>query len=421
MRRYLTEIIILTLISSILIFYKFNQIPKNLSYDEVEFTKLAISLNKKPYTPYSNLATGHSTLYFYIILLSFNIFGINNFALRFPSALFGVANVLLFYFIMRKIFNKNNSLILKSSDNSKNSNYQLPITNYLPLILSFIFLTSRWYFNFARFGFEATFLLFFELASSYFFLKYLKSTKIDNVLFAAFFAGLAFNSYTPGRIFFLLSLIFLIKQFNNFSMKQLVMGLFVFVLVISPLAYYLLTHADTRFNQQFFLKNSNESIHRKAEFLWSNIKSAVLMFNFRGDINGRHNFPGKPALNPTLGLFFVGGIVLALKNYANFYNQFFLLYFLISLIPSLLTYPWENPNMLRTFTVIPSIIFFVGRAVEFLARSNLKKSYKKYLIFFILFLLVLSSIYEIRTYFKYQSKVFEQAFEVKKDLKSILR
>ncbi len=417
MKRFLAEITILTLVASILIFYKFNQIPKNLSYDEVEFAKLAISLDKKPYTPFSSLATGHSTLYFYIILLSFKIFGINNFALRFPSALFGVLNVLLFYFIIKVSMKEYGNIAIKK---------------WFPFILSLIFLTSRWYFNFARFSFEATFLLFLELASVYFLFQYLKKRESTGLLLATVFAGLTFNSYTPGRIFFIIPLVFIvwrvIKQWSSGTTsnvagatKQLSLGLFIFLLTVLPLTSYLFTHPDIRFQQQFFINNSNESIHRKAEFLWSNIKSTVLMFNLKGDVNGRHNYPFKPALNSVLGVFFLGGLFLTLKNYKNFYNQFFLLYFVISLIPSILTYPWENPNMLRTFTVIPSVVFFAGRAVEFLMGLNLKKTYKKYLVFFILFLLVSSSIYEIRTYFRYQSKVFEQAFEVKQDLETVLK
>lgn len=399
MRKIFFQKIVLILLSSFLIFYKFNQIPKNLAFDEVEFAKLALSLAKKPYTPYSNLATGHSTLYFYIILLSFKIFGVNRFGLRFPAALFGVLNVLLFYLILRLTINKRFSFFL-----------------------SLVFLTSRWYFNFARFSFEATFLLFLELLSVYYFFQFLKKeTKIDLIL-SGFFAGLAFNSYLPGRIFFLLPLGFLvlrlIRRRNSKNLHQLILFTLIFILLIFPLGSYLFGHPDVRFQQLFFPANSQESFQRKTEFLLTNVKKVILMFNIKGDVNGRHNYPEKPALNPILGLFFVVGFFLSLKNYRNFYHQFFLFYFFISLLPSLLVYPWENPNMLRTFTVIPSVVFFVGCTVEFLlADLKMGRKYKNYLVFFVFLLLVLSSIYEIRTYFKYQAKVFEDAFKVKGELK----
>src|SRR3989344_3661465 len=103
MRKIFSVGLIVTLISFLLIFYKSDLIPKNLSFDEIEFAQLAQSLDGKPHTPYTPLATGHSTLYFYIILASLKIFGITNFALRLPAALFGIASTLMFYLVLTKI------------------------------------------------------------------------------------------------------------------------------------------------------------------------------------------------------------------------------------------------------------------------------------------------------------------------------
>src|SRR3989344_154584 len=210
MKKIVIEILILLLVSSFIIFFQFNQVPKKLSWDEVEFARLALDLEDKPYTPYSQLATGHSTLYFYIILGSIKIFGLNNFALMFPSALFGILNILLFYLITRLVFAK-----------IKYFPKQLIHLSFFPVFLSLILVSSRWYFNFARFSFEATFLLFTEQASIYFFLKFFESHKKLNLLvFSAFFTGLAFLSYYPGRIFFLLPLCFLIFYIPKRILKK---------------------------------------------------------------------------------------------------------------------------------------------------------------------------------------------------------
>lgn len=371
------------IIAFFVIFYRFNQIPKHLAFDEGEFARLALSLDAKPYTPYSPLATGHSTLYFYIILFSFKLLGINNFALRLPSAIFGILSVVVFYLITRKK--------LKSA-----------------FFLTLIFLTSRWFLNFSRFSFETTFLLFLELLSIYFLFK-------KNLFLSGLFAGLAFNSYTPGRIFFLLPLFFIVLMSNlSFMVKKALFFLIPFLIIITPLTTYLLIHKDTRIEQQFFLKNTELSNQKKTEFLLQNIQSTALMFNFKGDMNGRHNYPGKPALNPILGLLFIFGLALAIRNYKNIHNRFFLLYFFLSLLPALLTYPWENPNMLRTFTVLPSVVYFIGQAINLIPR----KKWGKIVVFS---LIVFSSLYEIRTYFKYQSAVFNQSFELKKQLPEALK
>lgn len=412
-RLYLFFIFFLALF---LIFYKFNQIPKNLDKDEVEFAKLALSLDKKPYIPYSPLATGHSTLYFYVILFSFKIFGISNFSLRFPSAFFGVINPLIFFLILNEVLK---TIKIKN-------NY------FFSFLATSILVTSRWYFNFARFSYEVTFLLFLELLSIYFLIKWYFKNKNIFLIFSGIFSGLAFNSYTTGRIFFLLPLFFLIyqisnshinKQFNNLTIKQLIYFLIPFIITILPLTLYLLKNSDIRFQQQFFLSNSNLPIDKKLQFLGENIKSTGLIYSFKGDVNGRHNYPYKPALNLISSIFFYFGLFFCFKNIKYFFNKFFIFYFFISQIPAILTYPWENPNMLRTFTVLPSIAYFSLIGFHQLKNLISKKlpRFKLTLSFFLFIFLILSFFYEIRTYFKYQTKVFEKAFEVDKKLEEIIK
>ncbi|VVA43717.1 conserved membrane hypothetical protein [Candidatus Roizmanbacteria bacterium] len=434
MKKFL-PIIILAIISASLIFYRFADIPKYLSFDEVEFTKLALSLDNKPYIPYSQLATGHSTLYFYILLASLKTFGINVFALRFPAAIFGILNVLFFYLIMKKVFKQSNNETMKQ---------------WFPFFLTLILLTSHWFLNFARFSFEATFLLLLELTSIYFLLKFDEVLKVKTVflrqspgapigvwrskktlsnfyiILSGLFAGFAFLSYTPGRIFFVLPLLFLtLETLRTLKLYKLVYFLIPFIIIITPLTSYLLTNKDTRIDQQFFLKNNEVPIQEKLTGLWHNISSTALMFNIKGDVNGRHNYPNKPALNPILGILFMVGLILSIKNFKNLYNKLFLFYFLISLFPALMTYPWENPNMLRTYTTLPSIVYFIGQAIIILnaaVHKIIKNKLFRYLILNTFYLiLIFSCLYELRTYFKYQSTVFNQAFEIKLPLEKAIK
>lgn len=394
--------VILILISALLIFYRFSTIPKNLSFDEVEFTKLALSLDKKPYIPYSQLATGHSTLYFYKILGSLKTFGINTFALRFPSAVFGILSILLFYLIIKKIFKQ----------------------QLLSFLLALTLLSSHWFINFTRFSFEATFLLFLELVSIYFLLRFDDDPRSSLYLtLSGVFAGLSFLSYTPGRIFFLLPLGFLF--INKKMLRDFLVFLIPFIIIITPLTSYLLTNKDTRIDQQFFLNNHEMPVQEKLAGLWQNISSTALMFNVKGDVNGRHNYPNKPALNPILGILFIVGLAIAIKKWKDNNNKLFLFYFSLSLLPALMTYSWENPNMLRTYTSLPSIVYFVGLSVitlnSFFSKIIKIKKPKHLVLNILFFILIFSGIYEIRTYFKYQSTVFNQAFEIKLPLEKAIK
>ncbi len=387
--------LILIVLSAALIFYKYDEIPKNYAIDEVAFAHLALSLDGKPYTPFSPIADGHATPYFYILLGTLKFFGDNRYGLRLPAAIFGIANVLIFYYLMKKVFRQN---------------------EYLPFLLSLIFLTLHWYLNFARFAFEVPFLLFLELTAAYFFLQ-------NSFIPAGIFTGLAFNSYQPGRIFFLLPLLFIFL--NRKTRKYLFHFLVPFIIVIAPLTLYLLsnTKSDIRIRQELYLTNTALSPGKKLNYLGENIVKAALMFNVKGDLVGRHNYPGKPALNPFLSLLFIAGLILAIIGRNKLFNQFFLIYFLLSLVPTTLTYPPENPNMLRTFTVIPAVVYFVGVAVTTMYRVILTKrsAWGNPLLIIFTILLFLSSIYELRTYFYYQAQVFPNAFRVRGNLKPALQ
>jgi hypothetical protein len=235
------------------------------------------------------------------------------------------------------------------------------------------------------------------------------------LVLTAIFSGIAFNSYQPGRIFFLLPLIFLVIK--KIKLKRIV-GLYLipFIIVILPMSIILLSNPqnDIRFNQQFFLKNSSLSLGKKISFLTENVKSTTLMFFTKGDMNGQHNYTGKPALNPVMTSFLIIGLLVAIAGFRNTSHLFFLIYFFIGAIPTILTYPWENPNMLRTYTMLPSIVYFIGLAVMFLYAFIRKKFRKLIVMYFILVtvLLAISVLYELRTYFVYQPLVFRQAFDV---------
>lgn len=396
----LIKIASLIIVSGSLIFYRFTQIPPHFTYDEVDFARLALSLEGKPYIPYSPIATGHATLYFYILLWSMKLFGVNSLALRLPSALFAVGSVVIFYLVLRNVFQKHESMAMLGA---------------------FLLATSRWFFNFARFSFEATLLLLLELTSLLFFLSFIKNKKIISLVFSAVFAGLAFNSYTPGRIFFTLPVFFLIVERGNLIKEKFknIFFIAVFVIFAAPLSFSLINIKDVRFDKQFYLKNANLTIQKKIEFFQKNVISTLSMFYLLGDRNGRHNYPGKPAINPILVGFLLIGTVFALKKIKKLNNQVFFFYFLLSVFPALLTHPSDNPNMLRTYTTLPSIVYFAVYGYERMINAVKKYAFRNAVKLIFLILFFISSFYELRTYFVYQKRVLNDSFDVRIELKKL--
>lgn len=412
------HIILLLVAGLLLVFIDYLNIPKYMTFDEIEFAKLALSLGKAGYAPYSALATGHATFYFYVILLSFKLFGISKVALRLPSAISGVLDPIIFYLVLRQFFT-----LIKRKDAEPWS-----------LLIALLFMTSRWYFNFARFGFEATFLLVWELLSLFFILYYANTKRSLPLILSGVCSGLSYNSYQPGRLFFLIPLTFLLFEgfrFRGFATfiqdsikhtlsiwKQLVSFAVPFILVVAPLTIYLSIHPDIRMYQLFYPDNHETALITKIAWFGEDVWKTFAMFFFKGDMNGRHNYTGKPALNPISGILFVVGLVMAFRSRKDNRSWIFFFWLALSLIPTLLTYPWENPNMLRTITVTPAVAFFSGIALMWMY-ERLKTIHVKgeVLLIALLFLLAAASVaYELRTYFMYQSKVFLESFEAKKEL-----
>ncbi|MDA1317414.1 MAG: glycosyltransferase family 39 protein, partial [bacterium] len=369
-----------------------------------EFILLAQSLEDSPYTPYTQLATGHATLYFYILLLSIKFFGPTMFAVRLPSALFGVIDTALIYFVFKAVFD------------SQEKTSEL-IKTWMPFMLALLFTSMRWYFGFARFGFEASTVLLFELIGVWAVLLYMQKHHWKYLLIAGLSAGLAYNSYTPGRMFVALPFLFLIIDgfHSTFSFKKLTKVLLIyivpFIILTLPLNIYFTQNDDNRIYELFFLQSEQLSIAEKTDFMTQNIMAVGGMFLGKGDMNGRHNYPGKAMLNPILGLLFIAGLIISLAKWKKGYNAFFLVYFGLGILPPLLTYPWENPNALRAVTVIPSIVYFAGQALlmMFQVKFPVPKRFIMYLVFVII---SLSAIYELRTYFVFQRLVFPQSFEI---------
>ncbi|MFQ5452334.1 MAG: hypothetical protein ACE5DQ_02105, partial [Candidatus Paceibacterota bacterium] len=324
----------------------------------------------------------------------------------------------------------------------------------LAVILALVFVTLRWYFNFARFAFEATYLIFLELISLYFILRAVRSKNLHEIALSAIFAGLAYNSYVVGRMFFVVPLFYLIVFYlggvdkrhlrgadnSRYKTPEVIRRVFYFLIpfliVIAPLTLYFSQNPDIRVSQQLYFLDPNLELPQKISFFFSNIWENMKMFivSGAGDANGRHNYPFKPALNPVIFILFIAGLLSALKNWKHRYNSVFLVYFLVGFFPTILTYPHENPNMLRTVTILPSVVYLVGLAIQasynFITRLSLKpplrwthskfvKILPLFLLISILLGLVGSSLYEFRTYFIFQKLVFEEAFDVRDGLERV--
>ncbi len=223
-------LVLVILLATLLRFYKLNVNPPGLYWDETAFGYDAYSILKTAkdhhghFMPLFFESYGDWKLpgYFYLLLPSIKIFGLNEFAVRFPSALLSTLTVYLLFVLVKNL--------------TKNINLALTSSLFLAI--------SPWHIQFARGGFESSAGLFFVTLATILFIQGLN--KRSKVFFLFSFLFLAFSIYTyhAYRIFspiFLLSfgLIFHKQVKENF--KLLFLPLIILILLLVPIILFTFT------------------------------------------------------------------------------------------------------------------------------------------------------------------------------------
>jgi len=165
-------------------------------------------------------------LYVYLVLPFVKLLGLNEWAVRTPNALLGVATVYLLYFLVIQLL-KNYSLSTKH--------------NLLATIASFFLAISPWHIHFSRGAWEVNTSTFLMVFGVYLFLVCLRSWNLLTFNLSLFTFILSLYTYHSARILTpLLMLGLLVIYFkdlkNHLSFKNFVLCSLFFVLLLLPLA-----------------------------------------------------------------------------------------------------------------------------------------------------------------------------------------
>lgn len=164
--------------------------------------------------------------YFYTVFPFVAVFGLNEWSVRVPNAIFSVLSVLLVYLLSTEVFDKKNQ------------------RGKLTGIMAALFLTiSPWHIHFSRGGWEVNTATFFMLSGIYLFLKYASSQKFLFLLFSGLSFSASLYTYHAARVIVpLLGLGIIIFYFDlvKSNMKQLLLAALICGIAVFPLAKDLL-------------------------------------------------------------------------------------------------------------------------------------------------------------------------------------
>ena len=164
---YLFLLILISLVALSLRLWKLDSIPPSLNWDEAAFGYNAYSILKTARNEYGNFLP-LAPIYVYLTVPSVALFGLTEFAVRFPAALFGALSVFLIYFVVQELF--------KEFEGKK----------FLGILTSVVLAVSPWSYHYSHSAWEINVFLVLLLLTFIFFLKAKKKIRNYLIVFLIF-------------------------------------------------------------------------------------------------------------------------------------------------------------------------------------------------------------------------------------------
>ena len=362
-------------------FYKLSNYPPSPNWDEISHTYNAYSLLETgkdqwnqswPIFNFRAYGDYPTTLNMYLTMPFVKILGINTLAGRLPTAILSFLTIPLVYFITKRLYPQ----------------------KYFALITTFIFTISPWTIFSSRHSLQAGIAQFFLILGIALAVK-------NHLSLGLFFWALSAYGYHNTRIIIIPLLISFLLIYK-IKLKKIIIPLLIFALLATPVTLSLISpESRARTSWVFILnqpalntinqnrglllaKNYNPIIARllsnKVTYIIPRLITNYLNFLnpqylfFKGSQNYQLNIPGTGQYFWIYLPFYYLGIYHCLKNIKNKNNQFILAWFVIGLIPSVIT-SGDFP-VVRAISIIPTTFIFITQSL-FVCLKRLSSTHKQ--------------------------------------------
>lgn len=320
--------------------------------------------------------TGREAFQFYLTagLVRWTPLEVSHLALKVGTALFGLLTVPATYLLGKELYGRR-----------------------VGAIAAFLFAISFWHVAISRVGLRFPFTAAFATPALYFLLRAVRQNRRNDWLAAGMLLGLGLHTYTAMRIVPLLFILVVALHvagdvaqllrarraggdglelrpvtLQRSFWENAVVGLGGALLLFLPLLRYMSEAPD---NFWFRAASRAQEAMPPAEVwatFWLNVKNALLMFNYRGDVVPMNTVPESPVLDPiTGGLFVLGAAILLWRLFARrkMDAAITLSSLFVFLLPSILSlaFPEENPSVVRSGGAIPLVMIMAALPLAMLA------------------------------------------------------
>ena len=350
--------------------------------------------------------------YAYLLMPFIKVLGLNEFAVRLPSAIFGILGVLGIYLLTKSLYLTPNP--------PPNLGEGEPIrVGEVPGLLSALLLAiSPWHLHFSRGAWETNIATTLLVIGVWLFVKWTKNTRLSYFLLSTFLFVLSMYFYQSTRLIApVLGVGLVVLYWKDFlkEKKQLLIGTVLGVILLLPLAYSIVkTDAASRFSGVGFLADEGplnrarelrgqhtnpnsifvKILHfKQGEYALRLVRNYLDHFdgNFlfiNGDVIQRNKTPETGQFYLTDFLFLAIGIFFLFKTKNNRAIKIVWLWLFVSPIAAAITF--QTPHALRAHNmVIPMIIIISAGFHGFFSYILNHKSYIKticYLLFAICYI-----------------------------------
>lgn len=333
--------------------------PPGLWFDEAQNGIVGQQLLKPDavHVPFLGDLTQMGALYFYFQGLLINLLGNTILALRLPAALSGSLIVPMLYLLASRLYGWRVGLAAAG-------------------LLAF----STWNITFSRLGLASMSTIALDVAAYLCVMQALRTGRMGYYAGAGVLLGLALQGYYASRLvpFVLVALLVhrLITERARL-VRAVRTGMVVFavgaLIAFVPVGTFAAQHWDV-YNSRISTVSifSQEGSGGNPNALSESINKHMLMFNFQGDGNGRHNLPGQPMLDwLTAALFFLGLGSCVARGWR--WQYFFpVVWFVAALSGGVLSLLFEAPQAHRTLenSVVTSLLagIALGQLWELVSR-----------------------------------------------------
>lgn len=370
-------LIAIIILASVLRLYKLSSNPVGLNADEAALGYNAFSLmttgrdeHGHPWpVNLESFGDFKPALYSYILIPFIKVFGLTEFAVRLPSALFGILGVLFIYMLTKEIY----------------------LNEVLGLLSAFLLAISPWHLHFSRGAWEVNVATTFILIGTWSFIKWLKNPKLILIANSCLLFALSMYTYQSARliapILGLGLVVIYFKQLFKFPKQILIAGI-VLVLILTPLGISIIkSNAVSRFSgvgllaDQGPINRANEArgqhpnpssltvkiLHnRRVEYFIRFLSNYTDHFQgnylfVNGDAIGRNKVPETGLLYLTDFIFVILGAVYLVRNPNKFTKIIWLLLF-ISPLAAAITF--QTPHALRSQIMVIPLVILISMGIK---------------------------------------------------------